>query len=203
MNTKVFFICIAVLLLSAHGLRSQEVTAKLDEAKEYYTSANLEETRYSLKQALEELNQVLGREILGMFPETMENLPVIREEDNVTGNVAGITGLNIKRRYAGENQSVDVLVVDDSPLLAGINTFLSMPAFMGTGDPDMKRIKIGGYKALISKELNDSTGIVRYEIQVPFDKSLFSFNTEGFDDEDSVVKMAETIPVAAIAKMTR
>lgn len=203
MNTKSYFICIAVILFSAHGLRSQEVTAKLEEAKEYYISANLEETRYSLKQALEELNQLLGQEILAILPENMANLPVVREEDDVTGNLAGIAGLNINRRYAMDNKSVAVHIVDDSPLLAGINTFLSMPAFMGTGDPDQKRTKISGYKALMRKELNDSTGVVRYEIQVPFNKSLFSFNSEGFDNEDSVIKLAETIPLEAIAKMTR
>ena len=200
---KLYIIAITVFFFLSYNTNAQEVTAKLDEAKSAYSSNDLEGARFALKQALLELDQVLGKEILMMLPTEMEGLPVIEEEDNVTGNAMGFTGMYVNRSYRQENQSVNVELIDDSPLIGSINTLLSMPTFMGAGDPNQKRIKIHGYKALMNKSMDDSTSVFSYEIQIPFNKSMLTFKSTGFNDENTVMRLAETLPLEAIIRMTK
>jgi hypothetical protein len=64
---------------------------------------------------------------------------------------------------------------------------------------DNKIIKINGYKALVEKVTgpNERTD---YEIQLPLNSTLISFKAPGFSQDD-VIKMANTLPIADIAKM--
>lgn len=203
MKTKLIIIAVAVFLSLGIKVSAQEFTARLNEAENAYGSGNLENARFSLQQALAELDQVLGREILNMLPKTMDNVPVIEEDDNVTGNATGFTGMYVNRTYQNDLQWVNIELIDDSPLIASLNTILSMPTFLAAGDPNQKRIKIHGYKSLLKKSVDDSTRIESYEIQIPFNKSLLTFKSTGFNNENQVVKMAETIPLEAIVRMTQ
>ncbi|HKL38228.1 MAG TPA: hypothetical protein VJ876_04980 [Bacteroidales bacterium] len=191
------------MICSCFTAGAQEVNHRLKEANQAYAGGRLQDSRMALQQALAEVDQVLGREILAMLPEAMESMPFDAAEDQVVGNAAGITGLHINRSYRKEEQLVAVELIDDSPLLAAVNSLLSLPSFLGTADPNKKRIKIHGYKALLEKNVDDSTGLVAYNLQVPFNRSLFTFRSNGFDDEQQVLKMAETVPLEAIVKMTR
>jgi hypothetical protein len=203
MKTKLIIIAVAVFLSLGINASAQDFTVRLNEADKAYSSGDLESARFSLQQALAELDQVLGREVLNMLPKTMDNVPAIEEDDNVTGNATGFTGMYVNRTYENDEQRVNIELIDDSPLIASLNTILSMPTFMGAGDPNQKRIKIHGYKSLLNRSVDDSTGIESYEIQIPFNKSLLTFKSIGFNDEDKVIKMAETIPLEAIVRMTQ
>ncbi len=190
-------VCLALLV------QGQDVAGNLEKARNAYGSGDLQASRYALQQALADVDQALGREILSLLPTEIESLPYREDEDQVTSNAAGITGMYVNRAYRNEKQSLEVELIDDSPLLGTINRLLSLPAFMGIGDPNQKRIKIQGYKGLLEKNTHDSTGVVNYQIQVPFNKSLFTFRSVGFDSENQVIGMAERLPLKAIVRMTR
>jgi len=203
MKNPVLYIVISIFLVcSGFTAGAQDVNLRLKEANQAYAGGRLQDSRMALQQALAEVDQVLGREILAMLPQNMETLAFDPAEDQVMANAAGITGLHINRAYRNEEQWVTVEVIDDSPLLAVVNRLLSLPAFLGTANPNQKRIKIHGYKALLEKNVDDSTGVVDYNLQVPFNRSLFTFHSNGFDDEALVLKMAETVPLEGIVKMT-
>lgn len=193
----------AMLLLMGNQVIGQEVTARLDEAETAYHKGSLEDARFALKQALNELDQVLGKEILAMLPTELKGVPYIPDDDNVTGNAMGYTGMYVNRTYRGIDKDANIELIDDSPLIASINAILQMPAFMTGGDPNQKRIKIHGYKALMNTNVDDSTGIISYDIQIPFNKSLLTFRSNGFDNENTVLKLAESIPLDAIVRMTK
>ena len=204
MKQHIVFTAIFVILIGlVFSAGAQDVNLRLKEANDASQGGKLQDSRMALQQALAEVDQVVGREILAMLPETMEAIPFDPAEDQVMGNAAGITGLHINRSYQKEEQMVTVELIDDSPLLAAVNSLLSLPSFLGIADANQKRIKFYGYKALLEKNVDDSTGMVSYNLQVPFNRSLFTFRSNGFDDEGQVIRMAETVPLEGIVEMTR
>ena len=181
----------------------QDVAGNLEQARNAYSKGDLHDSRDALRQALSEVDQQLGKEILAMLPASLGELPYIEDEDQVMSNAGGITGMHLNRSYRDEHRSIDLELIDDSPLLATINRLLTLPSFLGVGDPNQKRIKIHGYKALLERQADDSTGVVSYTIQVPFNRSLFTFRSRGFEGENEVTGMAASLPLEAIVRMTK
>lgn len=201
MKTTVINIWIVLMLFLAWGVHAQEVEQKLDEARSEYKSGNLENARFALQQALQGINQAIGEEILGALPEKMGDMAAVAESDDVTGTNIGFAGLFVSRSYQGEGADASIEIVSDSPMMAAINSLLSMPVFMAS-DPNQKRIKIDGYKGLLTRSESEE-GPVSYDVQIPFGGSLLTFNTTGIDDEKQVTDMAESIPVSDIVKLAQ
>jgi len=200
---KKILILLTVAVFTAPGafMSAQEVTASLDEALSSYKSDNLEDARFTLQGALNGINQAIGKEILAILPDEMNGIPKVETGDDVTGVNTGFAGLFISRSYMAEDRNASIEIVSDSPLLAGINTILAMPGFM-TSDENQKRIKIEGYKALLTRN-TDSQGMVSYDLQMPFSGSLLTFQCAGIEDENEVIAMAKKIPVDEIVTIAR
>ncbi len=201
MKKILIILTVAVFTFQGAFLNAQEVTASLDEALSSYKSDNLEDARFALQGALNGINQAIGKEILAILPDEMNGMSKIETGDDVTGVNIGFAGLFISRSYTAEDRNASIEIVSDSPLLAGINIILAMPGFM-TSDENQKRIKIEGYKALLTRN-TDSEGMVSYDLQMPFSGSLLSFQCEGIEDENEVIGMANRIPVDEIVAITR
>ena len=199
MKKILFAITIALTLVSGTKIFSQDVQANLDKASSSYQSGDLENARFALQEALNYINQAIGQEILGLLPASIGGMEKTSDGDNVTGTGMGFAGLFVNREYAGGNKNASIEIVGDSPMMAGINALLTMPAFLSS-DPNQKRIKIGTYKALQTKSTDDQ-GIVTYDIQLPFTSSLLTFRCTGVQNETEVAGMANNIPVDKIAKL--
>lgn len=199
---KIHILLTATLItISGAAVKAQEVTASLDKALSSYHSDNLEDTRFALQGALNGINQAIGKEILAILPEDMNGMTKVEAGDDVTGINTGFAGLFISRSYTAEDRNASIEIVSDSPLLAGINTILAMPGFL-TSDENQKRIKIEGYKALLTRN-TDGEGLVSYDLQVPFSGSLLTFQCNGVEDENEVIGMANRIPVDEIVAIAR
>ena len=199
------YIALAVIaLITIDKAMAQDIDAKLTEAKSSYKSGNLDDSRFALQQALDAVDQAIGKEILAILPGKMGSMVADDKSDNVTGSSAGFGGIYVNREYnAGEDQpSSSVQLITDSPLLTGINAILAMPAMLAGSDPNQKRIKVDGYKALMQRNEGDN-GDVSYDVQIPFGNSLLTFHCDGVSNENDVVAMANTIPVSKIAKMAQ
>jgi hypothetical protein len=199
MKKILFAITIALTLVSGTKIFSQDVQANLDKASSSYQSGDLESARFALQEALNYINQAIGQEVLGLLPASIGGMEKTADGDNVTGTGVGFAGLFVNREYAGGNKNASIEIVGDSPMMAGINALLSMPAFLSS-DPNQKRIKIGTYKALQTKSTDDQ-GVVTYDIQLPFTSSLLTFRCTGVQNETEVAGMANSIPVDKIAKL--
>lgn len=195
------FLTAALITIAGARVEAQEVTANLDEALSSYHSDKLEDARFALQGALNGINQAIGKEILAILPEEMNGMPKEETGDDVTGINTGFAGLFISRSYTAEGRNASIEIVSDSPLLAGINTILAMPGFM-TSDENQKRIKIEGYKALLTRN-TDGEGLVSYDLQMPFSGSLLTFQCAGIEDENEVIGMANRIPVDDIVAIAR
>lgn len=194
---KIFTLILGLTL--GLGLQAQDVNEKLNEAQSAYKSGELEGARFALQEALQGINQAIGKEILEMLPSQLGDMTKVDTDDNVTGTTVMFTGLFVNRRYVGETTSASVEIMSDSPLIAGINAIMALPAIMVT-DPNQKRIKVDNYKGMQTKN-TDTEGVVSYDVQIPVGSTLFQFRTTGIDNEKTVTNYLGQLRIGEIAKI--
>ncbi len=188
----------AFLMFSGSSISAQEFADQLKQAQSAYKSGNLQDTRFALQQALAEVDRAIGTEILKILPVSIGNMAAQTAEDNVSGSGSGFAGLFVNRNFKGsDNLSGSIQIIGDSPMLAGINAILALPTFVT--DPNQKKIKVGSYRALLQKSIND-IGIITWNLQIPFGNSLFTLHCEGVNEEKVVVDMANTISFDKISR---
>ncbi len=199
-HVKNIFLAVIMLGIFTSNLIAQDVNSQLNEARSSYTSGNLQDARFALQQALNEIDMAIGAEILKVLPAAMGELPMVETEDNVA--TAGYVGLFVSRSYhTGDvSQTASINIITDSPLLSGINALLALPAFMG--DKDQKRIRVGGYRGILQKNESEE-GSVSWDLQIPMGSTLLTFNCNGFDNESTVMDMVNNINVEEIGKLVR
>ncbi len=193
-------VLIVIALIASVLTSAQDVQGRLDEALLSYRSEDLENARFSLQEALNEINMAVGKEILSVLPSEMNGMSKIEEGDDVTGMNMGFASLFVHRSYKDETRQASIDLISDSPMLTGVSAMLAMPAFMSS-DENQKRVKVSGYKALLTRSESE-TGQVSYDIQVPLNSSLLSFECEGISNENEVLEMANSIPVDQIVKIS-
>lgn len=180
----------------AFALHAQEFNKQLTTARSAYSAGNLDESRFAMQQMLQELDMIMGKELLKLLPAKMQDQDVNTKNDNVTV-ATGFVGTVIHRDYGAENKMINLEVISNSPLITSINAILSLPLIGNTGDNKVIRVK--GYKALVQKVSgeNDRTD---YEIQLPLNNALFTLKAPGYT-QDQLVAMVNSIPIDQIAKM--
>ncbi len=179
----------------------QDFDKNLSSAKSAYASGKLEDARFAMEQMLRELDAAIGKEILKMLPPKMGTLNMNVVDDNVTGG-GGITGLFVHRTYGAQPKMIQVEIINNSPMLAGLNAILSMPMLGLGGDPNQKQVKVQGYKSIIRKNLNTETNKTDYELQVPFNNTLLTLKVDDAN-EGEVLNFANLIPLSKIAQMAQ
>lgn len=202
---KIFFV-LTSLITAATVFAQQDFTKHLAEARTAYAAGKLDDSRFAMQQMLQELDIITGKEVLKLLPAKMGNESVRANSDNVTGT-SGFVGVLIHREYGAplKNTAADSLIktvsleiISNSPLIGTINALLSLPLGIGSS-PDQKIIKINGYKAIVQKVSGDDEQ-KEFEVQLPLNNSLVTLKAPGYTQEE-VIKMANTLPVAEIAKM--
>lgn len=206
MKNTVTTIILALLFTGIYAQTSEKpVPGLLDDAKSAYKGGDLEDARFSLQQALNEINRAIGNDMIALMPESLGDMNAVKDDDNVTGVNTGFAGLFVSRNYKSENATASIEIMSDSPLLSSINLLLSMPVFMAS-DPNQKRIKVDGQKALLTRsegETTDGTPTVSFEVQLVFGDTLFTFHTDGINSEDEALSLLDRIPVKDIIDVAR
>jgi hypothetical protein len=202
---KTYLIIIALFSFIAASAQ-QEFNKHLADARTAYAAGKLDDTRFAMQQMLQELDIITGKEVLKLLPTKMMNDNMRGERDNVSGT-SGFVGVLIHREYGIDakkvpadslyNKTTSLEIISNSPMIGTLNALLSLP-FIGN-NPDQKIIKINGYKALISKTSGDNEH-PDYEMQLPLNNSLITLRAPG-RSQDDLIKMANTLPVADIAKL--
>lgn len=200
MKKNLITVIFALLLLPATASFAQDIEKSLNEAKAAYSSGRLEEARFALQQAMNEIDLALAREILKLLPASMANLPFTDEDETAGSAAIGFASLFVSRTYrAAETPSVNLQIIADSPMLAGINAILALPV-IGRGDPNSKRVRLGSYRGLLNRSQNED-GAVSWDLQIPFGSSLLTMSVKGINEENKVMEMANSIAVDKIARL--
>ena len=192
---KIFSLLIVVVLYNYSS--AQDFAKRLTEAKTAYAAGKLDDSRFAMEQMLQELDIITGKEVLKILPMKMGDKAVDTKNDNVTGS-SGFFGVIIHREY-GTTDSTNTLleIISNSPVVASINALLSVPFIGASGDN--KIIKINGYKALVEK-ITGTNERIDYQVRLPLNNTMINFTAPGYSQDD-VIKMANTLPIADIAKL--
>ena len=201
MKTYITTTILCICLIVSFQTNGQEIGATFSDAKSSYSSGSLDDARFALEQALQQIDQAIGKEILKILPTNLSGMNYNEPEDNVVGTNMGFAGLFVDRNYGQGEKNAGIDIIGDSPIMAGLNAMLALPAIMTQGDQDQKRIKVDGYKSLLQKETS-SEGIDSYTVQIPAHSTLISLNVTGFS-ESEVISMANMIPVSQIVKLAQ
>jgi hypothetical protein len=186
-----------LIIVAAYQANAQDFAKRLTEAKTAYSSGKLDDSRFAMEQMLQELDVITGKEVIKLLPAKMGDKEANTKADNVTGS-SGFFGVIIHREYGTvDSSNVDLEIISNSPLVSSINALLSVPFVAGAGDN--KVIKINGYKALVEK-VSGSADKEEYQVQLPLNSTLITLKAPGYSQDD-VIKMANSLPVADIAKM--
>jgi hypothetical protein len=189
-----------ILVFVAGGMiQAQDFDKNLTVARTSYTSGDLENARFAIEQMLENLDVIIGKEILKALPVKMGVLTYNEKQDNVTGG--GGAGLFIHRDYGTYPKSAKLEVINNSPLITSINAILSVPV-MGAmmRDENQKVVKVQGYKSLLNKNVNTETGKTGYELQVPVNNTLVTLKLDD-TNEGEITSLSGTIPLAKIVQL--
>lgn len=195
-----YFISISILLFTSFAAVAQDFAKAITTAKSSYAAGKLEETHFALQQAMQEIDIIIGKEVLKLLPLKMDTLSSNPKDDNVSSNV-GYIGATIHRSYGKMNKMVDISIISNSPMIATINTFLNTPMLGGMmSDGKTKNVKVQGYKARLEKQDGSTPELNDYELQIPLGSALITFKVDDCTDTQ-IMNLINTIPLQQIAKL--
>ena len=190
-------IILAFILLATRTF-SQNFATDISSAKSAYAAGKLEDAHFALLQAMQEIDLIIGQEVLKLLPTRMDTLNVNTKDDNVMANV-GYIGTTIHRTWGSQGR-VDLSIISNSPLVATINAVLNTPMLGGMmSNGNSKIIKVQGYKGQLQKE-EGGNGETNYTIQIPLGNSLITFAAKNTTDTQ-IMAWANTIPLQQMAKL--
>jgi hypothetical protein len=194
------FIILFSLVLSVVA-QAQDFNKNLSSARTAYASGNLEDARFAMQQMLNDIDMIVGKEILKLLPAKMDAMTTDAKRDNVTANT-GLAGVLIHREYGTGEKTSSIEVMGNSPLVASINAILSIPFVGNSSDGTQKIVKIQGYKSVLQKSVDAETNKTDFTLQIPLNSTLVTFTIRDSTEAD-VLRLANTIPVAEIAKLVQ
>ena len=184
------------LLLAVAGIAfGQEAEKNIAAARQAYEAGKLEDSRFAMEQALRELDLAIGKEIMAELPAKIGPFSAVAGGDAINAAGSGM-GLVLSKKYGTEAKGLHLDIINNSPLIAGINTILSLP-IAGLGNPDQKQVKVQGYKALLTKQEDAQTGKVNYDLQIPVGNTLITLHAVDATEAE-VIAYAQVLPVAKV-----
>lgn len=178
---------------------AQDFSKNLTTARSSYSSGSLEDARFAMQQMLNDIDVLVGKEMLKILPAKFDALAVNAKNDNVTANT-GVAGVMIHRDYGTEPKNATLDVMGNSPLIASLNAILSIPFIGNSGDGTQKVVKVQGYKGVLQKSVDSETSKTNYTLQIPLNSTLITLVGNDVAEAD-ILRWANTIPLPEIAKL--
>jgi hypothetical protein len=193
-------IILSFLLTASVSCLAQDFTKDMATAKSAYNRGKLEESHFALLQAMQELDLIVGKEVLQLLPQKMDTLMYNVKDDNVSGTI-GYVGTSMHRSYGKGHRKADLTIISNSPMLGMINAVLNNPMMGGlSNDGKSKTVKVQGYKGRLERKDTEKPDVYDYELQIPLGNALITFLVEQCTDKQALA-LAETIPLQQIAKL--
>lgn len=198
---KKLWIIAAGLLLSSSAI-CQDFKTNVATAKSSYTSGNLEVAHFALQQMLQEIDITIGKEVLKLLPQKMNDLEANTANDNVSGNISFL-GATIHRSYGTGDKTATIEIINNSPMIGTLNAVLTNPLLSGMGSDGKTRvIKVQGYKARLTKEDDNEGSAPAYRLEIPLSNALITLNVQKVAEAE-VLAMAHLVPLDKIAGLIK
>jgi hypothetical protein len=179
---------------------AQDFKTDIANARTNYSGGKLSDAHFNLQQAMQELDLIIGKEVLKILPPKMDTLNVNTAEDNVMAN-SGYLGTTVTRTYGNRMaKGAEISIITNSPMISTLNALLNTPLLGGMMNNDKSKIiKVQGYKGQLEKD-DRGNGQIDYTIQIPLVNTLITFKISNSTDTE-ILNLANTIPIAQIAKL--
>lgn len=188
-------ICYILLSVTVTGISAQDFKNNMTQAKSHYTAGKLQDAHFALQQMMQDLDITTGREVLKLFPTVLDTLTALPKQQEVYGN-SQFTGVTIEKNYGITQKKATLAVVINSPLLNSLNAYITSPLL--TGDPNTRIVKIGQYKARLTKESEED----HYKLEVPMSNALLTL-TVSKTTESEILAWGNTLPLEKIAVLVK
>ena len=199
---KNLIIAIFFLSIATAGFAQGDFKTQITTAKTSYAAGKLEDAHFALEQAMQELDMIIGKEVLKLLPAKLDTVSMNTKDDHVMANV-GFVGATIHRSY-GMYNNASIEIINNSPMIGMLNTFLNSAMLGGMmRDENTKVVKVQGYKARLEKEGETTAdGKTNYKLEIPFNNALMTI-TVNATTESAILADANAIPLQDIAKLVQ
>jgi hypothetical protein len=194
-------ILVAATVLCSLGTNAQDFQANLSTARSSYGSGNLEDARFAMQQMLNDIDVLVGKELIKALPASFDTRAANTANDNVTANT-GLAGVLVHRDYGTGEKTASLEIMSNSPLIASLNAILSIPFIGNSGDGSQKVIKIQGYKSVLQRTLDSETNKTSYSLQIPLNSTLITINGDDCNEAE-ITRWANSLPMSQIAKLVQ
>ena len=188
-------ICYILLSATVTSISAQDFKKNMTQAQSHYTSGKLQDAHFALQQMMQDLDITTGKEVLKLFPTVLDTLTALPKQQEVYGN-SQFTGVTIEKNYGITQKKATLAVVINSPLLNSLNAYITSPLL--TGDPNTRIVKIGQYKARLTKESEED----HYKLEVPMSNALLTL-TVSKTTESEILTWGNTLPLEKIAVLIK
>jgi hypothetical protein len=197
---KKIFIYLFTIAITLTVKAQTDFSGYMATAKTSYSSGKLEDAHFALQQAMQEIDMVIGKEVLKILPQKLNTLNLNPKDDHVMANTSFI-GATISRSYGPDTSGAKIEIINNSPMITYLNSILNMPVLGGMmRDENNKTLKVQGYKARLEKQPNASSEKATYVLNIPLNTALVTFTVRS-STEAEVMNYINSIPLQQIAKL--
>lgn len=172
-----------------------DVNNSIKSAKTAYDAKNYVDARYSVRQAILDVELEIGQNILKSFPDKADGLSKDEKEDLVNSSGVGFSGLTIQRVYRTESKELSVNIMNDAVMLMGINMYLNNPGYASNDNENKaKQVQFNEYRGLLQYDKGSG-----YTLSVPFGQnSLFVVKGVNYKNENELMTAAKLFDLEKI-----
>ena len=176
-------------------MSQEEVIETLDAARSSFNSKSYSDARFSIQQALVEIEIQLGEKVLEEMPKTAMGQNYDPDDDRAISTGVGFIGLDITRQYPSDNGDIVASIANNAAIFGPYNMALSNPQMISQNE-NMKAVTVDGKRGVL--ELNGDS----FRLALPFGQSsLFMLDCESCPDEASILNLAGEFDLDAYLKI--
>ncbi len=194
------------MALSLRAMSQEQAATYIKEAQDYLTKKDYKQAQLSLQDAINDLNNVIGKQITESMPAEINGLKAEAGDDNSSVNMGAMGvmggGMAISKKYqhpTKKENTADISILANSPMMSMMNMYMSNPSMMGQG---YKSVRVGTRRAIMKTENQDwsddngnSKQIRSSELQIPLTQTLITITLKGFATEADELAFANKLDI--------
>ncbi len=157
---KLYLIVLTLFVVAwTSGLHAEEVTEAINEALQNYKDGNYSEAVSNLNYASQLIQQKKGEGLMTLLPAPLKGWTAEEASSQAVGAVMLGGGVTAERRYSKGDNSINIQIVTDSPVLQGVMMMMSNPMFAASDGGKVQ--KINQQKAIVKYSPEDRSGSIQ------------------------------------------
>ena len=146
MRRSILLATTVVTLLAVGPARADDVADAITEAQRAYQGGRIQAAQTALQEALQLLAQRAAANLAAALPDALPGWTAEEASSSATGAAGFFGGANASRRYTNaQDQSVEIQVMSDNPMIAQLGAVMSNPMLAGAMG---RLVRIGDQRAI-------------------------------------------------------